>query len=62
MFRTWATERTNASTRAKKLSTAHKPGDAVEDAYDRSLMLDPRRELMEEWGCYVMGRSYLPGD
>ena len=60
-FRTWASECTNASTRAKKLSTAHKPGDAIEDAYDRSLVLDPRRQLMEQWGCYVMGRPYAAG-
>ncbi|MDD9982372.1 MAG: tyrosine-type recombinase/integrase [Gammaproteobacteria bacterium] len=57
-FRTWASECTNAPTRAKKLSTAHKPGDAIEDAYDRSLVLDPRRQLMQHWGCYVMGRPY----
>jgi len=56
-FRTWASECTDASTRTKKLSTAHKPGDAIEDAYDRSLVLDPRRELMEQWGRFVMGRS-----
>lgn len=59
-FRTWATECTQASTRAKKLSTAHKPGDKIEDAYDRALVLVPRRELMQRWGCYVMGRPYTP--
>ena len=59
-FRTWATECTQASTRAKKLSTAHKPGDNIEDKYDRALVLDPRRELMQRWGCYVMGRPYTP--
>ena len=50
-FRTWASECTEATTRAKKLSTAHKPGDAIEDAYDRALVLDQRRRLMEQWGC-----------
>ena len=60
-FRTWASECTDATTRVKKLSTAHKPGDRIEDAYDRSLVLDPRRELMERWGCFVMGRPYRDG-
>ena len=59
-FRTWASECTTASTRAKKLSTAHKPGDAIEDAYDRALVLDARRKLMEQWGCYVMGSPSGP--
>ena len=56
-FRTWATECADASARVKKLSTAHAPGDKIEDAYDRALVLDPRRQLMQRWGCYVMGRS-----
>ena len=58
-FRTWATECTDATQRAKKLSTAHKVGDAIEEAYDRAMVIDPRRELMERWGCYVMGRVYV---
>ena len=60
-FRTWASERTKASARVKKLSTAHKPGDKMEDAYDRSLVLDPRRELMERSGCFVTDRPYVCG-
>ena len=59
-FRTWATECTDATARAKKLSTAHKVGDDIEEAYDRAVVLDPRRELMQRWGCYVMGRAYTP--
>lgn len=61
-FRTWATECTNATSRVKKLSTAHKTGDMIEDAYDRALVLDPRRVLMERWGCYVMGRPFSGPD
>ena len=57
-FRTWATERTDATQRVKKLSTAHKAGDDIDEAYDRAAVIAPRRELMQRWGCYVMGRSY----
>ena len=59
-FRTWATERTDASQRVKKLCTAHKVGDDIEEAYDRAQVPDERRELMEQWGRYVMGRPFLP--
>ena len=61
-FRTWATERTKATQRAKKLSTAHKVGDDIEGAYDRALVVDERRELMERWGCHVTGRPFPSGD
>ena len=57
-FRTWASDCTRATERVKKLSTAHKPGDKMDAAYDRSFVLDPRRELMERWGCHVMDRPY----
>ena len=57
-FRTWATECTVATTRVKKLSTAHHVGDPIEDTYDHSEEMAVRRALMERWGCYVMGRAY----
>ena len=59
-FRTWATECTDATERAKELSTAHQIGDPVKRAYDRAQVLDPRRDLMERWACHVMGRPYPP--
>ena len=61
-FRTWATERTKATQRVKKLSTAHKVGDDIEEAYDRAEVVDERRELMERWGCHVMGRPFPSAD
>ena len=61
-FRTWATERTKATQRAKKMSTAHKVGDDIEEAYDRAQVVDQRWELMEMWGCHVMGRPFASGD
>ena len=61
-FRTWASACTSATERVKKLSTAHKPGDKMVEIYDRSLMLAPRAELMQMWGCHVMDRPYTgPG-
>ena len=60
--RTWATERTKATQRAKKLSTAYKVGDDIEGAYDRALVVAERRELMERWGCHVTGRPFPSGD
>ena len=61
-FRTWATECTKATDRVKKLSTAHKAGDKMEQAYDRAEELLQRRDLMERWGCRVMDRPYGSDD
>ena len=32
----------------------------MDDKYDRAQVLDERRDLMEMWGCYVMGRPCPP--
>lgn len=32
------------------------------DAHDRAPVLDPRRVLMERWGCHVMGRPFSGPD
>lgn len=33
---------------------AHKVGSAVAQAYMRSDLLDKRRDLMDQWGAYVL--------
>ena len=59
-FRTWATDCTTASEHAKRLSTAHDSDHKMDGPYDRAFVLDERRDLMEMWGCYVMGRPCPP--
>ncbi|MDE2773723.1 MAG: integrase arm-type DNA-binding domain-containing protein [Gemmatimonadota bacterium] len=54
-FRTWASERTNASHAVMELSLAHVVGSSVERAYARSDLLAKRRGLMEQWGKFVAG-------
>ena len=52
-FRDWAAERTNAARAVMEAALAHKLGDAAEQAYARSELVEKRRELMEAWGKYV---------
>lgn len=49
-FRDWAAERTRYPARVAELCLAHVNKDKVEAAYQRSDLLDQRRELMAEWG------------
>ncbi len=55
-FRDWAAERPDVSREVAEMSLAHKVGSDVERAYARSDLLEKRRELMERWCEYVVGR------
>lgn len=35
---------------------AHTVGSAVERAYRRSTLLDERRELLDDWGRFALGK------
>ncbi|MCX7814273.1 MAG: tyrosine-type recombinase/integrase [Tepidimonas ignava] len=49
-FRDWAAERTRYPARVAELCLAHQNKDKVEAAYQRSDLLEQRRQLMAEWG------------
>ena len=52
-FRDWAAEQTNAPRAVMEAALAHTYGDAAEQAYARSELVEKRRGLMEAWGEYV---------
>ena len=54
-FRTWASEQTNADHAVMELCLAHHVGTAVERAYARSVLLDKRRRLMDQWTAFLTG-------
>ena len=52
-FRTWVQEQTNYPREVAEAALAHAVGDAVEQAYARSDMLDRRRHMMDAWAEYL---------
>jgi integrase len=51
-FRDWAAEQTNYPREVCEKALAHEVGNAVEQAYQRSDLLELRRQLMEAWGRF----------
>ncbi|QLF68327.1 integrase arm-type DNA-binding domain-containing protein [Peteryoungia desertarenae] len=56
-FRDWAAEATNFQREVAEAALAHAVGDAVERAYRRGDALEKRRQLMEAWEGYVLGKA-----
>jgi integrase len=54
-FSTWVTEQTDTPTEIRELALAHVSGDKVAAAYQRSVLLEKRRALMERWGRFCTG-------
>jgi len=52
-FRDWAAEQTAYPEEIRKVSSGHKVGDAVQQAYQRTDLLEKRRKLMEEWSAFL---------
>lgn len=52
-FRSWAEERAKAPHVVAELALGHVQPDAVVKAYQRSKLLDDRRELMDKWDRYL---------
>ena len=52
-FKTWAVEKTNAPYQASEFALAHVIRNKAEAAYQRSDLLDIRRNLMNSWAQYV---------
>ena len=55
-FRDWAAEKTPYSDEIRKAASGHTVGDAVQKAYQRTDLLDRRRELMNDWARFVSTR------
>jgi len=53
-FRTWAGEETKHDRDAAELSLSHVVAGWVEAAYQRGVMLDKRRALMEDWSTFCL--------
>jgi integrase len=53
-FSTWVSERTNFDEATREYSLAHVVGSASARAYNRTTVLDKRRELMNAWGAYYV--------
>jgi integrase len=54
-FETWAAEQTKFPASLVELCTAHDKRTKVNKAYQRSDLLEKRREIMERWSDYVTG-------
>ena len=51
-FRDWAAEQTAYPDEIRKAASGHTVGDAVKEAYQRTDLLEKRRQLMNEWAKY----------
>ena len=54
-FRDWASEVANAPREVAEMSLAHRIGSEVEQAYNRTDLLDRRRVLLDRWNTFVCG-------
>ncbi len=52
-FRDWAAEQTNYPDEIRKAASGHTVGDSVKEAYQRTDLLDKRRNLMNEWSRFL---------
>ena len=52
-FRDWAADRTKYPDDIRKVATMHEIGDAVQQAYQRTDLLEKRRKLMTEWANFL---------
>jgi len=56
-FRDWTTEYAHAPRELAEMSLSHRIGNAVEQAYARSDLLERRRALLNEWSDFVCGSA-----
>ena len=52
-FRDWAAEQTSYPDEIRKAASGHTVGDAVKEAYQRTDLLEKRRQLMLEWAKFL---------
>ena len=55
-FRDWCAEKTDVPREVAEACLAHTTGSEVERAYRRTDFLDRRRDLMQKWTAYCLGR------
>lgn len=56
-FRNWCAEAAGADREIAELCLSHRIGSAVEQAYNRTDLLERRRVLMDQWGRHVTGKA-----
>jgi integrase len=56
-FRDWVAEKTDYPSDLAEVALAHKVGNAVEQAYRRSDMLEKRRLMMKDWAGFLTGQD-----
>lgn len=52
-FRDWATEQTNYPDEIRKAASGQLVGDQVKESYQRTDLLEKRRQLMNEWAAFL---------
>lgn len=52
-FRDWAAEQTSYPDEIRKAASGHVVGDQVKEAYQRTDLLEKRRQLMQEWAAFL---------
>lgn len=52
-FRDWAAEQTSYPDEVRKAASGHAVGDRVQQAYQRTDLLEKRRRLMQEWADFL---------
>ena len=52
-FRDWAAEQTSFPDEIRKVASGHTVGDSVQQAYQRTDLLEKRRQLMEQWATFL---------
>jgi integrase len=52
-FRDWAAEQTAYPDEIRKAASGHVVGDQVKEAYQRTDLLEKRRQLMHEWAAFL---------
>jgi len=52
-FRDWAAEQTSFPDEIRKVASGHTVGDSVQQAYQRTDLLEKRRQLMELWATFL---------
>ena len=57
-FRDWAAEQTAYADEIRKAASGHVVGDSVKEAYQRTDLLDKRRNLMNDWAKYLDQASF----
>ena len=52
-FRDWGAEQTSYPDEIRKAASGHTVGDSVQQAYQRTDLLEKRRRMMEDWGRFL---------